>query len=189
VLLGAGSLMLEASQAHPGFGAGRSAGSGALHLLIAPLAWVAIAGLLAAIAGVRRSVALRCAVMAAAATCVAAARPDLLPSLLPPMLAVLLGLAGVVRVPLRARVAVPLSLAAGLVAGAATGLDEIAAPAVLGAACSMLLIVGAALAGYPCLHRIRHAERVLPLARRVVAAWVAAIALLLLALAVRTARG
>ncbi|WP_299794286.1 hypothetical protein [Ramlibacter sp.] len=48
--------------------------------------------------------------------------------------------------------------------------------------------VGAALAGYPCLHRIRQAERVLPLAGRVVAAWVAAIALLLLALAVRTAR-
>ncbi len=181
----AGTLPCAACWAHPGFGDGASAGSGALHFLSAPVAWVAIAGLIAAIAGVNRSLALRCAVMAAAATGVAAARPALLPPWLPPLLAVLLGLAGVLRVPARARVAVPLALAAGLVAGATIALDETAMPAVLGAAVSMLLIVGAALAGYRHGQRIPRADRVLPLARRVLAAWVAAIAMLLLALALR----
>ena len=82
-----------------------------------------------------------------------------------------------------------LSLLAGLAAGAASDLDTPSWQGVIGIAGVMLFVTISALAALADLAHLAWLKTVLPIGRRILGSWIAAIGLLLGALAIRTGSG
>lgn len=178
--------------AHGGLGDGQSIWSGALHLLTSPLSLAALAGLTAALFGCREKMVLPAAALAGLAAGVAAALvPRFSPAfsaLVAPALVVLTGLFAVAALkPGNAGIFL-LSLLAGLAAGVASGLDTPGWQGVIGVAGSVTLLIGCALAAAHDMLAVRRIGALVPVARRVLGAWVAAIGLLTGALAIHLQR-
>lgn len=160
--------------------------SGAAHVAFTPIAWLLLAALLLGIAGLQGGWLLAGTGLVAAASALGLATTAV-PPLAGPVLALLLAGVGLVGRRLPGALALVLVAAVGLAAGSAVDLDApVRVPAVLGATLVFYLVVALFLAGWQDLERSRLAPA-LPLARRILSAWIAAIALLLLALAARQA--
>lgn len=175
--------------AHDAFGNGKSVWTGALHLLTSPLAVAALAGLVLALFGVQERMSLVAAGCAAAASALAGAVPAQIPAFAVPAAVVVLGLSAAAGLKPSKTSTVLLSLLAGMAAGAASDLDNPSWQGVIGIAGVMLIITIGALAAFEDLIRLAWLQNLLPVGRRILGSWVAAIGLLLGALAIRSSSG
>ena len=175
--------------AHDAFGNGKSVWTGALHLLTSPLAVAALAGLVLALFGVQERMSLVAAGCAAAASALAGAVPAQIPAFAVPAAVVVLGLSAAAGLKPSKTSTVLLSLLAGMAAGAASDLDNPSWQGVIGIAGVMLIITIGALAAFEDLIRLAWLQNLLPVGRRILGSWVAAIGLLLGALAIRSSGG
>lgn len=189
LLVAAGLLYSHAAFAHDAFGNGKSVWTGALHLLTAPLAVAALVGLVLALLGLEERMSLVAAVCAAASSALAAALPTQIPAFAVPAAVVVLGLTATAGLKPSRLGVVLLSLLAGLAAGAASDLDTPSWQGVIGIAGVMLFVTISALAALADLAHLAWLKTVLPIGRRILGSWVAAIGLLLGALAIRTGSG
>jgi len=175
------------ASAHDVFGNGKSMLTGAYHVVTSPLALAAMGGLIAALMGVGETLSLGCAGVAAVSAAATAALPRHFAPFVAPAAVVVVGLSASAGLQPRTVVAALLALMAGLATGIATDLDVPSWEGVIGVAGTVLFIIGGAVAGLDDLNRMPRLARVLPIGRRVLGSWVAAIGLLLGALAVRMA--
>jgi len=175
------------ASAHDVFGNNRSMLTGALHVVTSPLALAAMGGLIAALMGIGETLSLGCAGVAAVGAAATAALPGHFAPFAAPAAVVVVGLSASLGLQPGSVVAAMLALIAGLAAGIATDLDVPSWEGVIGVAGTVLLVIGGAVAGLDDLSRLPGLARVLPIGRRVLGSWVAAIGLLLGALALRTA--
>ncbi len=190
-LLALGLLCASPVWAHGGDGGGKPVLSGAMHLLTSPLSLAALIGLVVALAGLPERQSLLAGFCAAAASAVAAALPAFTTPLAPsiaPAAVVVIGLTSLLALKPSTTGAVLLSLLAGMAAGHAAELDTPHWQGIAGIAGVVLFIVLSALGGSEDLARLlttkmRWLKNALPIARRVVGSWLAAIGLLLCALA------
>lgn len=190
-LLALGFLCASPVWAHGGDGGGKPALSGVMHLLTSPLSLAALIGLCVALAGLPERLSLIAGVCAAAASAAAAALPAFAAPLAPsaaPAAVVVIGLTSVLALKPSATGAVLLSLLAGMAAGHAADLDTPHWQGIAGIAGVVLFIVLSVLGGSEDLARMLKTKMLwlknaLPIARRVVGSWLAAIGLLLTALA------
>ncbi|MES2944946.1 MAG: hypothetical protein V4772_18935 [Pseudomonadota bacterium] len=177
--------------AHDAFGNGKSVLTGALHLLTSPLSIAALLGLILALVGIPERLSFIAGGLAAAASAAAAAAPAFSANLAAstaPAAVVVIGLTSVFAIKPSATGVIVLSLLAGTAAGQAADLDTPSWQGVIGVAGVMLFITISALAASEDLSRLVQSKppwlkAALPIARRVVGSWLAAIGLLLAALA------
>lgn len=189
LLLAMGLLCSNPAWAHDAFGNAKSVWTGALHLLTSPLAVAAMVGLVLALFGVQERMSLVAAGCAAATAALAAAVPAPIPAFAVPAAVVVLGLSAAAGLKPSKPGTVLLSLLAGLAAGAASDLDTPSWQGVIGIAGVMLFVTISALAALDDLARLAWLKNVLPIGRRILGSWVAAIGLLLGALAIRSSGG
>ena len=161
--------------------------TGALHVVTSPLAIAAMGGLIAALMGIGEAWSLGCAGVAAVSAAATAALPGHFAPFAAPAAVVVVGLSASLGLQPRSFIAALLALTAGLATGIATDLDVPSWEGVIGVAGTVLFIIGGAVAGLDDLSRLPRLSRILPIGRRVLGSWVAAIGLLLGALAVKTA--
>ncbi|MCY7307012.1 MAG: hypothetical protein LH632_12865 [Rhodoferax sp.] len=158
-----------------------------------PSALVALVGRVVAFFGCRERLALVVALLAGSAAGVAAAFglriPANIAALAAPAAAVASGLIAVAATKAPDVIAVVLSIAVGLSAGIAAGLDTPGWGSALGVSCAVTALVGFTLAVSQDLMTVRRITTLLPLARRVLGAWVAAIGLLTGTLVLHLQRG
>ena len=160
-----------------------------MHLLTSPLAVAALVGLVLALFGVHERMSLVGAGCAAAAAALAGAVPAQIPAFTVPMAVVVLGLSAAVGLKPSKTGTVLLSLLADMAAGAASDLDNPSWQGVIGIAGVMLIVTIGALAAFEDLIRLAWLQNLLPVGRRILGSWVAAIGLLLGALAIRSSSG
>lgn len=160
-----------------------------MHLLTSPLAVAAMVGLVLALFGVQERMSLVAAGCAAATSALAGAMPTQIPAFVVPAAVVVLGLSAASGLKASKLVVVLLSLLAGMAAGAASDLDNPSWQGVIGIAGVMLFVTISALAALDDLARLAWLKNILPIARRILGSWVAAIGLLLGALAIRSGGG
>ena len=188
LLVAIGLLCSSPAWAHDAFGNGKSVWTGALHVLTSPLAVAAMVGLVLALSGVQERMSLVAAVCAAATSALAAAVPTQIPAFVVPAAVVVLGLSAAAGLKPSKAGTVLLSLLAGL-AGRASDLDTPSWQGVIGVAGVMLFVTISALAALDDLVRLAWLKNILPIGRRILGSWVAAIGLLLGALAIRSGGG
>lgn len=189
LFLTVGLLYSYPALAHDAFGNGKSVWTGALHLLTSPLAVAALAGLVLALFGVQERMSLVAAGCAAAASALAGAMPAQIPAFAVPAAVVVLGLSAAAGLKPSKTGTVLLSLLAGMAAGAASDLDNPSWQGVIGIAGVMLIVTIGALAAFEDLIRLTWLQNLLPVGRRILGSWVAAMGLLLGALAIRSGGG
>ncbi len=189
LLLAIGLFYSHPALAHDAFGNGKSVWTGALHLLTSPLAVAAMVGLVLALLGVAERMSLVAAGCAAVASALAGAVPTHIPAFVVPATVVILGLSAAVGLKPSKPGTVLLSLLAGLAAGTASDLDNPSWQGVIGIAGVMLFVTISALAAFEDLVKVKWLQQALPIGRRILGSWVAAMGLLLGALAIRSAGG
>ena len=175
--------------AHDAFGDSKSVWTGALHLLTSPLAVAALIGLVLALFGVQERMSVIAAGCAAAASALAGAVPAQIPAFAVPAAVVVLGLSAAAGLKPSKTSTVLLSLLAGMAAGAASDLDNPSWQGVIGIAGVMLIVTIGALAAFEDLIRLAWLQNLMPVGRRILGSWVAAMGLLLGALAIRSSGG
>ncbi len=176
--------------AHGGLADAPSIANGALHLLLSPLSIAALLGLVAVLAGPKRQLFLASAtvvLVCAAALGVVATKG--VPGWLAAGLVTLVGLLAASGYTATSGpkpwLVWLVSAGAGLAAGLASDLDSLAWQPVAGACAVLGVTVVALVAGSEDLYGVTRLQKILPIAQRVLGAWVAALGLLLGALALR----
>lgn len=173
--------------AHAIFGSAAPFWSGALHFLVAPLALAAVAGCIVALAGIAERDAFH-AMMVAGAGAFVGAEWSQAPPLLVPLGVAMVGLVAASGSMPSRWAACALAAVAGACAGAAVAADTQDWGGSLGAALAMLVLASWGVAALMHLQRRGGFAaaggwlRITVLARRVIGAWIAAIALLVAAL-------
>ena len=153
---------------------------GALHLLVAPLGIAAVVALAAAIPFSSGATIVYSAIAAGFAAFATALWASASVAAAGPIGIIIAGLTAALGVEPSRVFGITLGLLGGFAAGAAAKLDVTAPSASLGVAVAMISLSLWAVEAFV------HTRRFVPLARRVIGAWTAAIALLLGALALKT---
>lgn len=177
-LLGCGSAL-----AHGPFGGGTSIWTATFHLGTSPLSLAALIGLALVLFGMGEPWSVIAAALAAAAAVAATALSPYLAPVLAPAAVVIIGLSAVAGWSPPTAFAFALALLAGLAAGSAADLDQPRWQDLLGMGATVLIATFWLLAVSDNINRSGRLKTVLPIARRVLGSWVAAIALLVGALA------
>lgn len=175
--------------AHGGLGDAKSVWGGAQHFLTSPLSLAALLGLVAALFGTQERTFLITAVLASLSAAVAAALPGVVPAFAAPAAVVVVGFSAVSGLTPERVAAVVLGVLGGAAAGIAADLDSPSWPGSIGVALALLLPLVGALAASEDLLKLPRLQAVLPIARRVLGSWVAAMGLLIAALALHSAKG
>lgn len=168
--------------AHGVFGSETSIWLASFHVVTSPLALAALLGLVALLFGLQEPLSFYVSGIAAAAAVLATVLLPQLPPLLAPLVVLVMGLAAVLAWKPPAAAALLMAALAGLAAGLAAGIE---APRWLDLLFLALTIaVGSfwLLATAENLNRMPRLQHIIPIARRVIGSWVAALALLLCAL-------
>ena len=145
-------------------------------------------GLLAALFGVTEKLALSVAIVAGVAAGVGSAAAHYVPTFFAPAAVVVVGLCAVIGRKPSAVGALLVSIIAGLAGGVAADVDGPTWPGAIGIAGAMLFPVACALAAAHDIGSINKLQSVLPIARRVLGSWVAAIGLLMTTLAIHLSK-
>lgn len=175
--------------AHSGLSISKTLWDGSLHFLASPLSLAAVTGLLAALFGIGEKLSLTAALMAGLAAGTSSVLASNTPTYLAPAALVLLGLLALAGWKPSDLGVVLLALVAGIAGGVAADLDSPSWPGAIGVAATMTFACGAALVASQDLSAIARLQPILPIARRVVGSWVAAIGLLMITLAIHQGRG
>ena len=183
VLLAGAALSSSASAwAHGNFGADTSIWTASAHLFTSPLSLAALIGLALVLFGIREPLSVLAAALAAAAAVVAAAFSAHIPAVVAPAAVVVIGLSAVAGWRPSAAFSLLLALLAGLAAGTAADLEQPRWQELTGMAVTVMISAFWLLAVSDNLNRSGRFQTLIPIARRVLGSWVAAIALLLGAL-------
>jgi hypothetical protein len=169
--------------AHSGLTGGLALWDGALHILLSPLSLAAVAGVAAILCGIDVHRIYRVAILSGVFAGTAYLLIPFLPACAAPGAVAVLGLVGVAAWKPAVWVETVLAILAGLASGVAAALDDPNLPTVVGAMLAQMLLLAIVLMAYRDIERVARLEQVLPVARRVLASWVAAMGLLMTALA------
>ncbi|CDS54020.1 hypothetical protein [Polaromonas sp. CG9_12] len=182
----AGSAFLGCGHAwaHGAFGADTSIWTASYHLFTSPLSLAALIGLALVLFGIREPASFIAAALASAAAVLATLWLVHIPPVAAPAAVVVIGLSAVAAWKPSTGFAFVLAALAGLAAGSAAELEQPRWQDLAGMAVTVLIATFWLLATAENLNQSGRLQVVLPIARRVLGSWVAAIALLLGALAV-----
>lgn len=183
VALGFGLVYSCSAWAHGGLGDTLPFWGSVFHLLASPLSLAALAGGALTLADVGERTRFQAAVWGSVATALAVSAAPALPAILAPAGVSLLGmlaLGGWNPAPRTAAWGV--GAAAGFLAGVGADLDAPSLTATFGAAIAALFLFNSALLGLQGAAKLPQINPILPIARRVLGSWVAAIGFLLAAL-------
>jgi hypothetical protein len=184
-LASAALLGCTSAGAHSAFGTvGASIWTAPYHLATSPLSLAALIGLALVLFGIGQRASFIAAALAAAAAVLAAALLAHIPPVVAPAAVVAIGLSAVAGWTPPSGLAFILAALAGLAAGSAAELEQPHWQDFASMAVTVLIATLWLLATSGDLSKISRLQAVLPIARRVLGSWVAAIALLLGALAV-----
>ena len=170
--------------AHGELGGGLGMLSGVTHFLTSPLALAACIGLVVAVFVVDEKRVPVLVITSALAASLGAISVDYATTYLAAVLVVLIGLTGVFAWSLSSTAAVLLALVAGFTSGLASELEPPTLARALGVAATQAALLAGALYTVPALDRVVQLKALTPIARRVLASWVAAIGMLMAALAI-----
>jgi hypothetical protein len=170
--------------AHGGLQGSTSLWGGIQHWASSPLTWASLCGVWVALMGVSERLVLPLAVLAGAAAGLGAALAGYFPAYVAPATIVVVGLCAVAAYKPSNTGAMVLALISGMAGGVAADLDVPSWPGVIGVTAAEMFALGCALAAGHDLTRIGKLQTVLPIARRVVGSWVAAMGLLMAVLAI-----
>ena len=170
--------------AHGELGGGLGMLSGVTHFLTSPLALAACIGLVVAVFVVDEKRVPVLVITSALAASLGAFSVDYATTYLAAVLVVLIGLTGVFAWSLSSIAAVLLALVAGFTSGLACELEPPTLARALGVAATQAALLAGALYTVPALDRVVQLKALTPIARRVLASWVAAIGMLMAALAI-----
>lgn len=170
--------------AHGVFGSETSIWTASYHLLTSPLSLAALIGLALVLFGIREPASFIAAALASAAAVLATLWLVHIPPVAAPAAVVVIGLSAVAAWKPSNGFAFGLAALAGLAAGSAADLDQARWQDLVGMAVTVLIATFWLLAAAENLNQSVRLQNILPIARRVLGSWVAAIALLLGALAV-----
>lgn len=183
-LLAAAALSGSASAwAHGNFGADTSIWTATAHLFTSPLSLAALIGLALVLFGIREPLSVLAAALAATAAVLATLLSTHIPAVVAPAAVVVIGLGAVAGWRPSAAFSLLLALLAGVAAGSAADLEQPRWQELTGMAVTVMISAFWLLALSDNLNRSGRFQTLIPLARRVLGSWVAAIALLLGALA------
>lgn len=183
-LLAAAALSGSASAwAHGNFGANTSIWTATAHLFTSPLSLAALIGLALVLFGIREPLSVLAAALAATAAVLATLLSTHIPAVVAPAAVVVIGLGAVAGWRPSAAFSLLLALLAGVAAGSAADLEQPRWQELTGMAVTVMISAFWLLALSDNLNRSGRFQTLIPLARRVLGSWVAAIALLLGALA------
>lgn len=183
-LLAAAALSGSASAwAHGNFGADTSIWTATAHLFTSPLSLAALIGLALVLFGIREPLSVLAAALAATAAVLATLLSTHIPAVVAPAAVVVIGLGAVAGWRPSATFSLLLALLAGVAAGSAADLEQPRWQELTGMAVTVMISAFWLLALSDNLNRSGRFQTLIPLARRVLGSWVAAIALLLGALA------
>lgn len=182
----AGTALFSSSSAwaHGVFGLETSVWTASYHLLTSPLSLAALIGLALVLFGIREPASFIAAALASAAAVLATLWLVHIPPVAAPAAVVVIGLSAVAAWKPSTGSAFVLAALAGLAAGSAAELEQPRWQDLAGMAVTVLIATFWLLATAENLNQSGRLRSVLPIARRVLGSWVAAIALLLGALAV-----
>ncbi len=170
--------------AHGVFGSETSIWTASYHLLTSPLSLAALIGLALVLFGIREPASFIAATLASAAAVLATLWLVHIPPVAAPAAVVVIGLSAVAAWKPSTGFAFVLAALAGLAAGSAADLDQARWQDLVGMAVTVLIATFWLLATAENLNQSVRLQNILPIARRVLGSWVAAIAFLLGALAV-----
>ena len=170
--------------AHGAFDSDASIWTASYHLLTSPLSLAALIGLALVLFGIREPASFIVATLASAAAVLATSWLVHIPPVAAPAAVVVIGLSAVAAWKPSTGFAFVLAALAGLAAGSAADLDQARWQDLVGMAVTVLIATFWLLATAENLNQSVRLQNILPIARRVLGSWVAAIALLLGALAV-----
>ena len=190
LLAGAALLNCASASAHGNFGAETSIWSASAHLLTSPLSLAALIGLALVIFSTRESVLVLAAALAATASVLASAFSAHIPDVVAPAAVVILGLSAVFAWRPSTAFSLLLAVLAGLAAGFAADMEQPRWQELTGMAATVMIFTFWLLAVSNNLNLNHNArlKTLLPIARRIVGSWVAAVAFLLGALALLAVR-
>lgn len=174
--------------AHGSMGDGKSLWGGASHFLTSPLSIASVVGLCAALFGVHEKLALAVAMVAGAAAGVGSAAAHYVPTFFAPAAVVVVGLCAVIGRKPSVIGALLVATIAGLAGGIAADVDAPSWPGAIGIAGAMMFPVACTLAAAHDIGSFQRLQSVLPIARRVLGSWVAAIGLLTTTLAIHLSK-
>lgn len=174
--------------AHGGLQGSTSLWGGVQHFVTSPLSLASLCGVWVALMGVQERRLLAVALVAGAAAGLGAALAGYAPAYAAPVAIVVVGLSAVAALKPSNAGAMVLAFISGMASGVAADLDAPSWPGVIGVTAVEIFILGCALAVAHDLARIAKLQTVLPIARRVVGSWVAAMGLLMAVLAIHMAK-
>lgn len=177
------------ARAHAAFDDGVSIWSGALHVLTSPLSIAAIVGLALVGAGVRDPWTPVAGGLAGCAAGLAAWCAPWAPIWLAPALVALIGLVAVSGARTGPLAVAALSICAGMAAGLGAELEQPGVQTISSAAAATCVALVLALVWTDELAKVGFLKPVLPIGKRIAGSWIAAMALLVGALALRASAG
>ena len=183
LLAGAALSGSASAWAHGNFGADTSIWTASAHLFTSPLSLAALIGLALVLFGIREPLSVLAAALAATAAVLATLLSTHIPAVVAPAAVAVIGLSAVAGWRPSAAFSLLLALLAGLAAGSAADLEQPRWQELTGMAVTGMITAFWLLALSDNLNRSGRFRTLIPLARRVLGSWVAAIALLLGALA------
>lgn len=183
LLAGAALSGSASAWAHGNFGADTSIWTASAHLFTSPLSLAALIGLALVLFGIREPLSVLAAALAAAAAVAACALAMHIPAVVAPAAVVVIGLSAVAGWRPSAVFSLLLALLAGLAAGSAADMEQPRWQELTGMAVTVMVSAFWLLALSDNLNRSGRFQTLIPLGRRILGSWVAAIALLLGALA------
>ena len=183
-LVAVAGLCCSTAWAHGGLAGSKSLWGGISHFLTSPLSLAAMVGMLVALFAIPQRASLIATAVAGIAAGIASAFSGDLPVYLAPGAITLVGLCALAGWKPSQAGAVALALVAGVAGGLAADLDAPSLPGGIGVGGVEMFIVGCLLAACHDFAAMTKLQVVMPIARRVVGSWVAAMGLLMTTLAI-----
>jgi hypothetical protein len=174
--------------AHGELGGGGGILSGLAHFTSSPISLACLVGLVAVVYAVKEervpAIVIAAAISAGLASFLAGSGP----AYVAPIVTALVGLVAVAALKPSNTAAILIAIACGFASGLAADLDPPSIARATGVSIAQAGLLSSALYTLPELDRVRKLHTVLPIARRVIGSWVAAIGLLMAALAIQVAK-
>ena len=177
-----------AAWAHGELGGGAGILSGLAHFVSSPISLACLVGMVVVVYVVEEdrvpAIVISAAVSAGLSSFLAASGP----AYVAPIVTALVGLTAVAALKPSNTAAILIAIVCGFASGLAADLDPPTIARALGVSIAQAGLLGSALYTLPELGRARKLHAVLPIARRVIGSWVAAIGLLMAALAIQVTK-
>ena len=174
--------------AHGELGGGQGILSGLAHFVSSPISLASFVGLVAVVYVVEEERVSAIVIAAAVSAGLSSFLAGSGPAYVAPIVTALVGLTAVAALKPSNTAAILMAIACGSASGLAADLDPPTIARAVGVSIAQAGLLISALYTLPELDRVRKLQSVLPIARRVIGSWVAAIGLLMAALAIQVTK-